>query len=92
MGTISHPTDFFHFFASHQTQITPDVTDPLEIAILASQKRDAAIMRKAFGWLFRTLTANEDRTGDRLEAAVLACQRRDAATLRHTFGALHSAS
>ena len=64
----------------------PTFEDPLEQAILASQQKDAAIVRRALVRAIDWLTTPEDHANDRMECAILACQRRDAIILRHLLG------
>lgn len=85
MATFANTTHFFHD-AAPQYQQPAEVTDPLERAILNTQRKDSAIVHRAIQWLADLLTKSEDRTDDRLEQAILACQRRDTAIIRHVLG------
>ena len=85
MATFANTSHLFRDAASQYRQPAA-VTDPLEQAILTSQRKDAAIAHRALHWLAGLLTKSEDRADDRLEQAILACQRRDSAIVRHVLG------
>ena len=80
MGTITFSTDFFHRDAvQHRPRNLSE--DRIEKAIIASQKKDAAIVRQALHNFVGWLTQPEDRAPDAMESAILACQRRDRAII-----------
>lgn len=81
MGVISYPSNFFGNGAAQHDGVRAD--DKLEGAILASQQKDAAIVRRGLNWLAHWLTQPEGRADDPMEQAILACQRRDAAIVKH---------
>lgn len=82
MGVISHPTNFFGYGAAQDAGQQP-IDDKLELAILESQRKDAAIVHRALDWLAHWLMGSESNANDSLEQSILACQRRDAAIVRH---------
>ena len=82
MGVISYPSNFFGNGAAQHGSPAP-IDDKLERAILTSQQKDAALVRRAMNWLADRLLHPETNANDRMEQSILACQRRDAAIVKH---------
>ena len=80
MGAISFSTDFFHREAAQYRPRNLNA-DRMEKAIIACEKKDAAILRNAFGSFAAWISKHEDNAADAMENAVLACQRRDRAVI-----------
>lgn len=78
MGAISFSTDFFHRDAVQHGQ-RDLVHDRMEKAIVACEKKDAAIVRNALRHAVSWLAKPADKAPDAMENAILACQRRDRA-------------
>ena len=80
MGAISVNTNFFHHDAAQQKQGSQR-EDHLEQAVIACERKDAAILRQALHSFVAWLRKPEDDKPDALESAILACQRRDRTVL-----------
>ena len=80
MGTVSFSTDFFHRDAVQHTPRNLGA-DRMEKAIIACEKKDAAIVRDALSNFVTWLSKHEDSKPDAMEDAILACQRRDRAVI-----------
>ena len=80
MGATTFSTDFFSRDAAHN--LPRDLNaDRMEKAVIACQKKDAVIIRRALQKLAGWLTKDEGNESDGLENAILACQRRDRAAI-----------
>ena len=85
MGVLSYPSNFFgNAAAQHVRPVESD--DTLELAILQSQRKDAAIVQRVVRNVAGWLSSSEARPQDPMASAKLACQRRDAALVWHIFG------
>lgn len=62
----------------------PTRMSPLEQSILACQKQDAGVCKRALSAIWRFMTAEHDPAADPMEAAKLACQTRDLEGIRRT--------
>jgi len=83
VGVMSFPTNFFDNVAPQHVRPVA-IDDKLERAILNSQRKDAAILKRVVDAAVAWLSKSEARPDDRLANAILACQRRDAAIVWHT--------
>ncbi len=80
MGSISFSSDFFSHSAPQHNPRDLNA-DRMEKAIVACEKKDAAIVRKALHNFAAWLTTPEDSAPDAMQSAILACQRRDRAII-----------
>lgn len=76
MGTISFSTDLFDRDAVQHSPRNLN-SDRMEKAIVACEKKDAAIVRNALHNFVTWLAKPSDRAPDAMEAAILSCKRRD---------------